>query len=186
MTDLVVVMLGTDHHPFDRLVAWADAAAERHPTARIVVQHGATQAPRRAIGREFLPHAEIVRLLTQASAVVCHGGPGTIMDARDLGHVPICVPRDPALGEHVDGHQQRFAEMVDRVGVVRRALTLEVFHRALDDLLDASTTVGIGCRPTSPATELARARIALELDELASPSHRMRWSRPRRPHVELH
>ena len=43
------------------------------------------------------------------------------MDARGLGHVPVCVPRDPSLGEHVDGHQQRFATLVDRAGVVVRA-----------------------------------------------------------------
>lgn len=179
MSDLVVFLLGTDHHRFDRLVDWADAAAGRYPAARVVVQHGATHAPRRALGHEFLAHTEIVRLLSAATAVVCHGGPGTIMDARHVGHVPICVPRDPARGEHVDAHQQRFAEMVDRVGVVRQALTEEAFERLLDDALSDPARAEARLRPTSPATELARARVADELDQLARPASRTRWGRPR-------
>ena len=42
MTPLVVALAGTDHHPFDRLVEWVDAAALRHPDVRFLVQHGGT------------------------------------------------------------------------------------------------------------------------------------------------
>ena len=41
MSGLVLALVGTDHHPFDRLVRWMDAAASFHPEARFVVQHGA-------------------------------------------------------------------------------------------------------------------------------------------------
>jgi UDP-N-acetylglucosamine transferase subunit ALG13 len=45
----VLVVLGTDHHPFDRLVQWIDEfAATQEPDYRCLVQHGYTTAPARA------------------------------------------------------------------------------------------------------------------------------------------
>jgi UDP-N-acetylglucosamine transferase subunit ALG13 len=163
---LVVVMLGTDHHPFDRLVDWTDEEARLRPGTRFVVQHGATRAPVVAEGSPFLPVGRIRALLVEAAAVVCHGGPGTIMDARSAGHVPICVPRDPALGEHVDGHQQRFARLVHDAGIVRRATDRQGLHDALDALLADHASPHGAVAPTSTATHEARLRLAVELDGL--------------------
>ncbi len=47
---LVLVSVGTDFHPFDRLVAAVDRWAAQHPEARVVVQHGRSRAPRHAEG----------------------------------------------------------------------------------------------------------------------------------------
>lgn len=167
MTATIVVLLGTDHHPFDRLVGWTDAAARRDPATRFVVQYGTSAPPGVAEGHEFLTHTEMVELLAGADGVVCHGGPGTIMDARDAGHVPVCVPRDPSRGEHVDGHQQRFAALVDGSGVATRVTTEDGFRRAIADLVGAAgATRRRNGSSTSYETELARERLAMELDEL--------------------
>jgi UDP-N-acetylglucosamine transferase subunit ALG13 len=167
VTTLALFLLGTDHHPFDRLVCWADEIARRDPGLRVVVQYGASRAPDVAEGHEYLPHDRILELVDAASAVVCHGGPGTIMDARGLGHVPVCVPRDPALGEHVDGHQLRFADLAEQAGVVTRATTLDDLGGALERTLARGE--GERCRavPVSPATEAARELLGRELDRLA-------------------
>ncbi|MFC5177989.1 glycosyltransferase [Nocardioides taihuensis] len=193
MNATVLVLVGTDHHPFDRLVAWADECAQRDPGSRWVVQHGSSRPPTHAEAHAFLPHDDLVTMLADADAVVCHGGPGTIMDARGLGHVPVCVPRDPALGEHVDGHQQRFASLVDRAGVVVRADSAG----ALDDAVRQAASrrretagaahalagtgdgpvlgsaygpVALGLTGRPPGqhdpTALARELLAQELDEL--------------------
>ena len=132
---LIFAMVGTDHHPFHRLVDWMDEAARRHPDTRFVVQHGESKAPILAEGHAYLPHAQISELLAEADGAVVHGGPGTIMDARAAGHVPICVPRDPALGEHVDGHQQRFAALVGPAGVVTHVQSADRFHAAVEAAL---------------------------------------------------
>lgn len=161
----MVALAGTDHHPFDRMVQWVDAAAARRPDVRFVVQHGATAPPVVAEGHEFLAHDRLVALLGEASAVVCHGGPGTIMDAREAGHVPLCVPRDPRLGEHVDGHQQRFAAAVADSGAVRVISSLESFHDELDAALVPASALGRAV-VTSEARDAARARLAVELDHL--------------------
>ena len=164
---LVLALAGTDHHPFDRLVEWIDAAAVRHPDARFVVQHGATRPPRVAEGCDFLSHERLGVLLAEATVVVCHGGPGLITEAREAGHVPLCVPRDPRLGEHVDGHQQRFATLVGDAGVVRTLTTAEAFRDELDRALEQGRREG-AADETNLLRETARALVAAELDQLIS------------------
>lgn len=183
MTALVLALVGTDHHPFDRLVNWIDRAAWHHRDAHFVVQHGATPPPVAAEGHDFLAHDRLVTLLQEASVVVCHGGPGTILDARDAGHVPLCVPRDPGLGEHVDGHQQRFAAMMARTGVVRAVTGHDQFEQELSDALLRSSVPGAAAA-LDTEREASRARLASELDELIArrPHHRFpRWHRISQP-----
>lgn len=183
MSGLVLALAGTDHHPFPRLVEWMDAAATRLGDVRFVVQHGSAPAPRVAEGHAFLAHDVLEALVREASVVVCHGGPGTIMDARAAGHVPLCVPRDPRLGEHVDDHQQRFATVVGEVGVVRHVTDLEGF------LTDVEATLLLG--PAGLAGDLghrarqeALALAARELDQLAA-GRPPRIPRPRRSRAAL-
>lgn len=167
MRPLVVVLLGTDHHQFDRLVDWADEVALLRPDLRFLVQHGSSRAPTYAEGLAFLPHRELMDRIGQAAAVACHGGPGTIMDARGAGHVPVCVPRDPALGEHVDGHQVRFAALAARAGVVCTVDRVDQFHAALHRA--ASSSLNGESRsplPPNPAVDAARQRLVGELDRL--------------------
>lgn len=170
------MMVGTDHHPFDRLVGWTDRAARQYPQHRFVVQHGDSRAPVAAEGHAFLAQDQIRQLLDGAVCVVCHGGPGTLMDARDLGHVPICVPRDPGLGEHVDGHQQRFARLMDHAGVVDLVETVEGFDHMVAQRLRPDAAVRSHGRPISDATASARELLAHELDLLFD----SRVPRPRR------
>lgn len=178
MSALVVALVGTDHHPFERLVQWVDAAAVRRSEVRFVVQHGCSAPPSVAEGHPSLSHDRLVALLEEATAVICHGGPGTIMDARDAGHRPLCVPRDPGRGEHVDGHQLRFAQLVSSAGVVRAVASLAELHRELDVLLDAPRGFVGRSAADGLATRAARARLAAELDSLVTrPPRRHRAGR---------
>ena len=116
---LLLVLVGTDHHRFDRLVRWVVRWAASHPgSARVVVQHGTSDPARGVESYDYLAHDELTAMLLEASVVVCHGGPTTIAETRRRGLVPIVVPRDPALGEHVDGHQQRFTRRLAAEGLV--------------------------------------------------------------------
>lgn len=177
MSAVVLALAGTDHHPFDRMVSWMDVAAQRRPDVRFVVQHGASVAPQVAEGHAFLAHDLLLALVEEAAAVVCHGGPGTIMDARQAGHVPLCMPRDPRLGEHVDDHQQRFAAVVGEVGLVRRVTTLEELLADIDGrlALDRSERAD---DTFAEARRLALQMASRELDQLAAGGPRI--PRPRR------
>lgn len=118
---LVLVTVGSDHHRFDRLVQWVDAwLGQRQPgSVRCVVQHGTSTAPVWAEGAELLSHDELQSLMRGATAIVTQGGPMSIVEARRAGTVPIVVPRNADLGEHVDNHQQAFCRRLSGAGVIR-------------------------------------------------------------------
>jgi UDP-N-acetylglucosamine transferase subunit ALG13 len=125
------VTVGTDHHPFDRLVKWVDAwlATPEGENVECIVQYGTSTAPVRASGHEYLEFQEIRALMGRAGAVVSHGGPGTIMLARAFGRRPIVVPREHDLGEHVDNHQLAFSRRMAAEGMILLAETEEVFRQ---------------------------------------------------------
>jgi UDP-N-acetylglucosamine transferase subunit ALG13 len=133
---LVMLVVGTDHHPFDRAVTWVDDwAAANAERARVVIQYGTSRPPAHTEGHDLLPVGELEALMAEAVAVVCHGGPGTIMGAREAGVVPICIPRQSGLGEHVDDHQMRFATHAAQAGQVHLASTADELATLLDRAL---------------------------------------------------
>ena len=130
----VFVTVGTDHHPFDRLIDWVDSwlAANGHRGVRCLVQVGTGAPPHHAAWSRYLANDETQLAFRDATAVVCHGGPGTIMTCRSLGLVPIVVPRRKDLGEHVDDHQVAFARKMANQGEVKLADRREDLWRLLD------------------------------------------------------
>lgn len=142
---LVLVAVGTDHHPFDRLIRWVDGWLARQGSrgVRCFVQCGTADPPRHAPWSDVVPHERFQALLDAATAVVCHGGPGIIMEARRRGLTPIVVPRRPELGEHVDDHQIRFARWMATRGLVICAETPE----RLAEAIEASIGSAGGRRP---------------------------------------
>lgn len=123
----VVVSLGTDHHPFDRMLDWIEIG-QRRLELDAMVQRGATNERDGIESVDYVTADELAGLMRAADAVVCHGGPATISLARRSGHRPIVVPRNPALGEHVDDHQQRYTTKLAADGVVDSA-------RSIDELI---------------------------------------------------
>ncbi|WP_432949193.1 glycosyltransferase [Kribbella sp. CA-253562] len=137
----ILVVLGTDHHRFDRLVGWVDDFLElpSNDSRTALVQLGSTAAPRRAKGVGIVAYDELQALMRSSTAVVTHGGPATMLEVRKQGRKPIVVPRDPVLNEHVDQHQQEFSRRMGAMGLVTlcedRAAFLEALSRVLADPL---------------------------------------------------
>ena len=134
MSAPILVSVGTDHHPFDRLIGWVDEWWEDHGDngVELLVQHGATPPPRLAPSTPFLERDHLEDMLGRSRAVVCHGGPATIMEARAAGIQPIVVPRDPRWGEHVDDHQLRFTGQLAADGLITPAHISTDLFAALD------------------------------------------------------
>jgi UDP-N-acetylglucosamine transferase subunit ALG13 len=109
---LVFLTVGTDHHPFDRVVRWLDAWLEAgaEGEVRCLVQHGASAPSSIARSHDYLTYEEMDVAIREAAVIVSHAGPGTIMMAAEAGKLPIVVPRTRALREHVDDHQVLFAQ----------------------------------------------------------------------------
>lgn len=131
----VVVSVGTDHHPFDRLIGWLDRWARAHPDVSVLVQRGTAAKPANLASVEMVPYDELVSAMATAEVVVVQAGPATIMDARSVGRSPIVVPRLPEHGEIVDGHQLTFARWMAERGLVSLAEDEESLVRQLDEAL---------------------------------------------------
>jgi UDP-N-acetylglucosamine transferase subunit ALG13 len=191
---LILVTVGGDHHPFDRLLGWldrwlADGGAEH---ATVVVQHGPARPPRFGRPVDYLGYEELQQLIASADVVVSSGGPATLTEVRRAGLRPVAVPRRADLGEVVDDHQQIFVERLDALGLVV-AVTEEDRLRAV---LDAAVADPSWLR-SHPAdgeprpAPAAVARVGGLIDDMLSPEPRGQvstWSRAgwfrRRPDVD--
>lgn len=108
---MILATVGTHGQPFPRFIEML-----RELEDEIVLQHGHNPRPegfRRADA--FLAFDEILAHMREARAVVTHAGVGSILCAREAGHVPIVVPRRAELGEHVDDHQAELAHTLEEM-----------------------------------------------------------------------
>lgn len=136
---LLLASVGSDHHPFTRLVLWMDdyvSAVSPRRALRYVCQHGTAPAPRHGEGHRYIDHAELQSLMGRASAVVVQGGPYSMIESVRNGRVPIVVPRRGVLREVVDDHQLAFCRFLAEQNMVLLATTREELHRLLDEVLD--------------------------------------------------
>jgi UDP-N-acetylglucosamine transferase subunit ALG13 len=134
---LLLVTVGSDHHPFDRVVDWVDDYLEAadHAEVRYFCQHATAHPPRIGEHQAFLDHDELQRLLGEATAIVSHGGPGTLLESLRCGRVPIAVPRRQRLGEAVDDHQRAFCAFLAERQEAVLVDSAEALHQALDRVL---------------------------------------------------
>jgi UDP-N-acetylglucosamine transferase subunit ALG13 len=156
---LVVFTVGTDHHPFDRLVGMADAVARLAASGvatEVFVQYGTSAAPTEAAGQAYLPGDDLADWIARADVVVTHGGPATIMGVRDAGRMPVVVPRDPTRGEHVDEHQQRFVRRLAEQGSVLHV-------ESADELLEIVRAVAAGSRSLAAEADRGSVRDTVQL-----------------------
>ena len=127
---MILVTIGTNEQPFDRLVS---AAAGLDGLESLVVQHGSSRVPRgRGEWLDFVSFEELSERMRAARVVVCHAGVGSIMLARRCGKRPIVVPRRLHLGEAVDDHQLPIARRLDANGVVTLLEDVDLLGEAIE------------------------------------------------------
>ena len=151
----VVVTVGTDHHPFDRLVHWVNDWLATHPVQAqgFFMQSGSTSVVPACPWSRAAEVQQLDALLDEADVIVCHGGPATIAAAWARSLLPIVVPRLPQLGEHVDDHQVDFSQKLAELGRIRLAQTPAEFASIM-----AAATRDPGClRAGLPAADVDAA-----------------------------
>lgn len=172
----MVVSAGTYHFGFDRLMSWTESWLAKHPEAKATVQHGTSRPVVGADNRDIIPHPELLELYRKASVVVLQGGAGGIMDARELGILPVVVPRIPVGDEVVDDHQIVFAHRLREFGLVHLAESESELH----DLLDLAEGSRLPVRPQEQPEVPGPDAVAAALDALVAsrpPSRRARMLR---------
>jgi UDP-N-acetylglucosamine transferase subunit ALG13 len=111
----VLVTVGTNEAPFDRLVQ----AAAGLTGESVVVQHGSSRLrPHGARCIDYVPFDAFDALVSSARVVVTHAGIGSVAAALAHGRRPVVVPRLHRLGEAVDDHQVSFARRLERASLV--------------------------------------------------------------------
>jgi UDP-N-acetylglucosamine transferase subunit ALG13 len=134
---LVLVTVGTDSYPFERLIRWIESWLADGASSRVhcVVQHGTAQPARHADSRAYLDFHDLERFVAEADVVVAHGGPGTIMLCADRNKKPIVVARLPEYGEVVDRHQVPFTRRLDAEGEIALVESEQALRSTLDRFL---------------------------------------------------
>jgi UDP-N-acetylglucosamine transferase subunit ALG13 len=134
----VLVIVGTDHHPFNRLIDWVNEWLGQHPerSSDFFVQWGSATVRPVCDGAQIIAAGHLHGLLGEARVVICHGGGGSIADAWAVGLAPIVVPRVPQYGEHVDDHQLHFSAKLAELGRIRLAQSRATFGDLLNEAID--------------------------------------------------
>lgn len=182
----VVVVVGTDHHPFDRLINWVNEWLATHAdqTGRFFVQWGTASVRPDCQGVQFLGADELATLMDQADVIVCHGGPATVSEAWARGRKPVVVPRLARLGEHVDDHQADFCYRFAALGRMALASTLSDFTRLLAEA--EAEPARFSVTDSGSTADQAVACLGKLIEELVSRPRRLspigagRWFRHRK------
>jgi UDP-N-acetylglucosamine transferase subunit ALG13 len=161
----VVVSVGTDHHRFDRLIGWMDnwLRKQTEPPS-CLVQYGSSAAPLAADGVDLMSKDEMVALYSSAKVVVVQGGPGSIFDARGVGHLPIAIPRKAVLKEVVDDHQVAFCRQMEQEGEVILVEREDDLHAALDSAMKHPESVRKD--PRDPLATAAATALRETMDQV--------------------
>lgn len=132
--DRLFVSVGTDFHRFDRLIWWLDEWLATGPAVgHVVVQRGTSADSNRADSSiDYIQRSLLIEEFQKATAVVCHGGPATILECRSNGLIPIVVPREERFDEHVNDHQVDFCERLAEHDEIQLARTKDDFFRLLE------------------------------------------------------
>lgn len=160
---MILFVTGTHETCFARLVEAAERTALAMAPEEVVAQVGSCATTlHHARGVPFLAAHDIAALIRRARIVVTHGGPGTIREVLEVGKVPVVVPRDPALGEHVDDHQVFYAAHLERLG---RAVLCDPsdLERFLQGFIPRAA-------PPLPDLSANRRRLVEALDVLLDPT----------------
>ncbi|HBE18087.1 MAG TPA: glucosyl transferase [Cyanobacteria bacterium UBA11149] len=110
---MILVTVGTEKFPFDRLMRWIDALIRQGfllEDEEIIVQYGTCQfLPSGVKVYSLLPEIKFRQLMASARLIIAHCGEGTINLLEETNTPYILVPRSSKLQEHIDDHQIELA-----------------------------------------------------------------------------
>ena len=114
---MILVTVGTEKFPFDRLVKTIDKArGEGRILKKVFIQKGnSTYIPKWAEYVDFLDYEQMIELVKEADIIVSHAGVGSLLLCWELEKIPIIFPRRADFGEHLDDHQMELAKAMDRL-----------------------------------------------------------------------
>lgn len=130
---MILVTVGTQKFPMNRLVEAADLLAEE-TGAEIFVQTGhSTYIPKYCKYSPFVEKSQFQEMIKNCELLITHSGVGSIMTGVRAGRPVIVVPRLKALKEHVDDNQQEIAEAFEEKNYVLYCRNLKDIPRMTEE-----------------------------------------------------
>ncbi len=119
---MIFVTVGTDHHPFDRLIKAVDEIKSKDWLQdEVHIQSGLSRVkPEFCQVQDFFPFDELMEKIDKARIVITHGGPGSIMPILYRQKIPIVMAREKKYKEAVDDHQKAFVKKLEKKRLVLR------------------------------------------------------------------
>jgi UDP-N-acetylglucosamine transferase subunit ALG13 len=119
---MILVTVGTEKFPFNRLMEWLETLIERGflnlDQEEVIVQFGSsTVFPSGVRVYQLLPEAKFHELIRKSRLIIAHCGEGTLNVLETTPKPYLLVPRSQRFGEHVDDHQVEMAIALAGVGV---------------------------------------------------------------------
>ncbi|MBE5935394.1 MAG: glycosyl transferase family 28 [Lachnospiraceae bacterium] len=148
---MIFVTVGTHEQSFRRLIEKIDWLRERGVIKEeVFMQIGFTKdyKPKYCDSKEFIEHDEMGKYCEKARIIITHGGPGSIMPAFQMGKVPIVVPRNPKMDEHVDEHQILFTKKLESLNKVIPVYDIDL----LEDVIENYDVYANQCNVNSEST----------------------------------
>ena len=125
---MILLLLGTNPYPFERLLHAVDTWAKDNDRY-VIAQTGHTPIDNVSIEcHDFVDYSQIVQWISQAEFVICQGGFGSIKDCIKGKKSIIAVPRKQEYKECQDSQ----VELVDALAEEERVIPLHEIARLPD------------------------------------------------------
>ena len=183
---MIFVTVGTDEHPFDRLIREVDSLQERRIIREdIFMQIGfARYHPVHCPFADVLGYKEMQEKMKEARIVITHGGPGSIMPVLYSGKVPVVIPRLKRYGEVVDDHQVSFARKLEKEGRIILVEAVEDLGAAVEEYETRTRELTSRIKKDRISPEENLSRFVRRLEEILLDLSQKRKSRKSESDVE--
>lgn len=133
---MILVLLGTQHNEFTRLLQEIDECIKNKKIdEEVIVQAGFTKYESKKMRIfDMIPKLDLDEFVERADLVITHGGVGSIIMALNKNKKVIAVPRLHEYGEHVNDHQRQIIKVFSEKGYLIGVQNVEDMPEALKDI----------------------------------------------------
>lgn len=164
---MIFLTVGAERFPFDRLIKYVDEISLiNNIGGRVFGQIGTSKyLPSNFEYKRFLSFKEMLDRLKESKIIISHAGVGSTILSFSLKKIPILVPRQHELGEHIDNHQIEFAL---KMSLLKKCIT--AYNR--DELFDKITNYDQIVNALKPDPSSSSTQLSKELLDIVSHKRR--------------
>lgn len=131
---MILVILGTQDKPFDRLLKAVEREIKNNNIKdEVIVQAGATKYKSDNMKIfDYISINKFKKLNKESNLIITHGGVGSIIDSLKNEKKVIAVPRQAKYLEHVNDHQVEIVDEFAKAGYILECKNLNNLSKTLE------------------------------------------------------